>query len=250
MTSLIFSHAKSALNNAKKNAFKIANLRSNIGEDFTKAYEESFEHEKNIEINKFCEILEFSKTMHSLYLDKMGFNNHKNFYFITIRPNDNCEFIDFKNKINEFLSRKCFLEYTYSFEQKGTSLSTLGQGFHVHIIANMIQRSKSEVLRDTLSSWNAWINMKWISPNCIQVDTTKNPNKLINDYLICYKSDDNHKETTKEWDNLWREKLGLSNLYDYPGKSIPSFNDHSFHGVSNASHEVLATSAPPSGCLV
>lgn len=236
MASLIFSHAKTALNNAKKSATKFANLRNTFGEDFDKAYQESFEHEKNIELNKFCEILEFSKTMHSLYLDKMRINNCTNFYFITIRPNDNCTFIDFKNKVNEFVTRKCFLEYTYSFEQKGTSLSTLGQGFHVHIIANMIQRSKSEVLRDTLSSWNAWIKSDWISANCIQVDTTKNPDKLINDYLICYKSDDNHKETTKDWDNLWRKNLHLSTLYDYPGKSIPSYDEHSFHGVSNASH--------------
>lgn len=149
------------------------------------------------------------ETGESLLLIPQG---QKQAYFITIRPDaSKISFKDFYNQVKHFVDRKCFKEFKLSFEQKGTSEETLGQGFHVHIVANMSQRSKGEVLRDTQSTFS-----NCTAPNCIQVLTTKNPQELVDKYLINYESDDQHKEITKSWDALWRQRNHLESLYVTP----------------------------------
>lgn len=133
----------------------------------------------------------------------------KRTFFITVRPK--CDAIDFDAftiLVGKFLQRKDFIEYTYSFEQKGTSDDTLGHGFHVHIVAHMRSRSKGEVLRDTCSTFK-----HVCAANCIQVDVCKNPQSVIQGYLLNYESEDGHKANTKEWDAKWRQQLGLADLY-------------------------------------
>lgn len=135
-------------------------------------------------------------------------------FFITIRPDDTkCNFIDFKDKCLKLVQRTCFKEYALSFEQKGTSPEDLGKGFHCHIVAKMKQRSKGEALRDITSSFKTWIDQGMIAPNCIDVCITKNPEELVNRYLIAYDSDDEHKALTKSWDDLWRQHNEVLPLY-------------------------------------
>lgn len=130
-------------------------------------------------------------------------------YFITIRPDTNkVTFDDFYELVKRFISRACFRSYRLSFEQKGVDDNSLGQGFHVHIVAHMRQRSKGEVLRDTQSSFNTCA-----AANCIDVRITKNPDDIVDKYLIAYEADDGHKAPTKEWDEKWRQHLGLKPLY-------------------------------------
>jgi len=137
---------------------------------------------------------------------------HKQYYFITVRPDTSkVKFIDFYNDVQKFTSRKCFQEFKLSFEQKGTTDETLGQGFHVHIVAKMSQRSKGEVLRDTQSTFK-----NYTAPNCIEVLTTKNPQELVDNYLVNYVSDDEHKIVTKAWDAKWRSREILDSLYTGP----------------------------------
>lgn len=142
-------------------------------------------------------------------------NNIKQTYFITIRPDTSAiKFYEFYNTVSNYLNRKCFIDYKCSFEQKGTNDETLGQGFHVHIIAKMRQRSKGEVLRDTQRTFK-----QSTSANCIQVDllkTTEDLNQTIA-YLDDYTSDDGHKMPTKEWDKEWRKRLGLQDSYKILG---------------------------------
>lgn len=140
-------------------------------------------------------------------------DDSKRYYMITIRPTDQVEFEVFKDKIESLVQRACFLDYVYSFEQKGTSPTELGNGFHVHIVAAMKQRSKAEVLRDMVSTFNSWTAKGWIASNCIDVRVTKNPEEVVQNYLIDYKSDDGHKETTKTYDDLWRSEKNLKNFY-------------------------------------
>lgn len=131
----------------------------------------------------------------------------KRTFMITIRPDTNkINFATFKNDVDNFLTRTMFHKIHHcSFEQKGTSLDTLGHGFHVHIISETTCRSKGEVLRNTISTFK-----RYTADNCIQVDVCKNPEETIQNYLIDYKSKDGHKEITKEWDARWREQVGLT----------------------------------------
>lgn len=130
-----------------------------------------------------------------------------NTFMITIRPE--CKKINlhtFKKDVDDYIKRKMFTNiYICSYEQKGTTMDTLGNGFHVHIIAETTCRSKGEVLRNTISTFQ-----HYTAANCIQVDICKNPEGVINDYLIDYKSQDGHKEITKEWDSIWRTQEGLA----------------------------------------
>lgn len=130
-------------------------------------------------------------------------------WFITIRPDEKkISFVDFKDVVEKYVKRKCFITYAYSFEQKSEDEETLGKGFHAHICANMTQRSKGEVLRDTQNTFK-----HCTAKNCIDVQLCKDPVTLINNYLVEYKSDDGHKEKTKDSDRLFREQQGLQALY-------------------------------------
>jgi len=99
------------------------------------------------------------------------------------------------------------ISYKLSFEQKDESGS--GHGFHAHIVCDTKHRSKGECLRDTISSFR-----KVCEENCIDVQVTKNPEDIVNNYLLNYKSDDNHKAPTQEGDKMWRNRIGLADLYD------------------------------------
>lgn len=130
-------------------------------------------------------------------------------FFITIRPDTNkVTFENFYNDVRVWTLRKCVQNYTLTFEQKGTNEETLGQGFHVHIVAKMTQRSKGEVARDTHSSFKAYT-----AAQCVQVDICQNPDQHIQRYLIDYESKDGHKIVTKEWDTIWRTNLSLEPTY-------------------------------------
>lgn len=128
-------------------------------------------------------------------------------FMITIRPE--CKKINlhtFKQDVDSYIQRKMFKHiHGCSFEQKGTSDDTLGNGFHVHIVAETTCRSKGELLRNTISTFQ-----QYTAAQCIQVDVCKNPESVVQDYLIDYKSQDGHKEITKEWDSLWRERERLA----------------------------------------
>lgn len=217
MASLIFAHAKACVNKAKKDRslYRDTLERLDMPEDEIKELTNKFYLSAlDSEMTKFEEYLDFSSRLHDRYTEMCGSAKGDRSYFITIRPDTGkCDFIDFQTKVEKFLTRKCFLDYTYSFEQKGECVEDLGKGFHVHIVAKMKQASKSNVLRDVLSSWNDWITDGKIAANCICVVPTKNGEKLINDYLIEYKSDDEHKEPTKQWDEIWRSNNSLQNLY-------------------------------------
>lgn len=122
--------------------------------------------------------------------------NTPNTFFITVRPDEKkTTFQDFYAKVASFTKRQCFLSYTLSFEQKGTSDDTLGQGFHVHIVARMKQRSKGEVLRDTQNTFK-----HCAAANCIDVSLAPRPKELVQNYLVDYNANDGHKQETKQWD--------------------------------------------------
>lgn len=145
----------------------------------------------------------------------------KQAYFITVRPDTRkVSLHQFYNDVRKFVDRKCFIEYKLSFEQKGVSDETLGDGFHVHIVASMKQRSKGEVLRDTVNTFKGYT-----LANCVQVHTTRNPAELVENYLVNYQSDDGHKAPTQQWDAAWRAREGLANLYKSPdGMPIKSIS--------------------------
>lgn len=138
--------------------------------------------------------------------------SYKQTFFITIRPDQSkITFPEFLSEMKNLYKRKCFNKYILTFEQKGTSEETLGEGFHCHVIATVTQRSKGELLRDITSSCK-----HFCAPNCIDVKPLRTEKDMENvrDYMIEYKSDDDHKIVTQEWDTLWRNKNNLKHIYE------------------------------------
>lgn len=217
MSSLIFAHAKSIRNKAKKYASSIADMDEALGKDYKTSYEESYNQIVRNETNEFKEILYIAQELHGIYKETIGLET-SNWYFITIRPDEKLtNFIEFKSQVEKYVKRKCFIDYTLTYEQKGTSNENLGSGYHCHIVAYTSWRSKGEALRDTKSTFN-----KICAPNCIEIKPTRNPNDIIQNYMIDYKSDDNHKIETKIWDDKWRIENKLKNIYNKNDISLSS----------------------------
>lgn len=130
-------------------------------------------------------------------------------YFITVRPDSErttlAEFI----KITEKFSKRVMFKYgSYSYEQKGVTRETLGQGYHMHMIVKTTAGAKGEVLRATQSSFK-----KIAKDEYCDVKLCKNPKSHTQKYLVDYESNDNHKIVTKEWDSIWRSQNDLESLY-------------------------------------
>lgn len=152
-----------------------------------------------------------------LIQDRTPHNENKQWYFITVNPDKTkITFTEFFTYVRKKLKNLCYLDYYVSFEQKGTTQETAGEGFHVHIIANTTHRSFTECLRAAKSQFN-----KIAAENCIHVEKTRNPRELVQNYLIDYKAKDEHKECTKEIDIWWRQKENLLPLYEGLGSLDP-----------------------------
>jgi len=140
-----------------------------------------------------------------------GFSNDPNnilsrHFFISIRPPHNAiEFEVFKELCFKYLSKKMFLQWAITFEQK--SIDGTGEGFHCHIIAKTKARSKGEILRNTTEFQGI------VAQNCIDIKPCKNPVETFRNYCINYESDDGHKVTTREGDRIWRSNNNINDYY-------------------------------------
>jgi len=146
-------------------------------------------------------------------------------YAIGISPKPGIDFQYFADTVQKYLEKPCFSgEITYSFEQRGKDDSERGKGFHVHIVAEMKQRSKTEVLRDSKTMWAPLADA-----NCIDVEMLKTGTDKAQaiSYLTNYTSKNGHKELTREQDEKWRKTMNLLPIYTggpikYIGPQNPS----------------------------
>lgn len=213
MSHLIFSHAKTirkkalkAQQDAKDMIERIERIDIDVDDHLRQVYESVVA----VERAEFKEVLRIAADLHKDYQEISAVATN-NWYLITIRPDEQkITFEAFFNKVVKFMKRAFWLEWTLTFEQKGINSDELGRGFHVHIVANTKHRSKSECLRDTLSSFK-----DVTAENCIDVKTCRTPTEVINKYMIAYESDDGHKAVTKDADATWRSRLGLLPVYTH-----------------------------------
>lgn len=60
--------------------------------------------------------------------------NNNGYLFITINPRPGVKLAMFRKKIEKLVLRKMFTSYLYVLEQRGSSSSDSGKGFHTHIL--------------------------------------------------------------------------------------------------------------------
>lgn len=186
----------------------MAQNAEDLDNNYKEAYQQAYQLTIKNEVNEFKAILDIAQQLHEVYTDTLKVST-TNWYFITIRPDQSkINLYEFLRLCEKYVKRKCFKDFTLTFEQKGQTLEDLGNGFHCHIVADSTWRSKGEALRDTISTFN-----KCCAANCIEIKPTRNPDNIIENYMINYKSEDGHKEVTKQWDYIWRENNNLKSLY-------------------------------------
>jgi len=135
----------------------------------------------------------------------------KQCFFITVRPAEGALCIaSFKQKVFAYLNKKMFIDWALTFEQKDP-LGT-GTGMHCHIMARVTCRSKGEILRNSIKSFEPHV-----AANCIDIKPCKTPVETFTRYCIEYVADDGHKELTQEGDRLWRAREALEAVYTKEG---------------------------------
>lgn len=200
MSQLIWKEAKT-IRRKIKDAIRIAHDH-NIDVDIDTIRERVMDTERE----EFREVLKIATILHEDYMAVTG-KCTKQCYFVTVRPRPGVTWNDFYTSVYKWITRKCIKEYYLSFEQKDVNGS--GEGFHVHMVCHTSHRSKGECLRDAISTFNCVADA-----NCIDVRPTREPSKIVNNYLVNYESDDNHKIVTKQGDTIWRTKMNLKDLYN------------------------------------
>lgn len=178
-----------------------------VGETPNEAFHRTLEKEKKDVMDAF-EIGMSYYQMVAPRLKELKDSGHRH-YMITWRPPEGVCFNTFLFNVNKFIKEweSKWAWYEYAFEQKGIDKATMGKGFHCHLIVATCAENyyPSHILRDSVRAF------PYIAKNCIQVDTLKNV-KRAKEYIRGDK-DNAEKEPSVIMDKVWRETLGLQNIY-------------------------------------
>ena len=122
-------------------------------------------------------------------------------FAVTLRPSG-VDFATFYDQVRALLKRRCFVEYNLVFRQEGLDDEGLGSQFHAHIVAEMTQTSKFEVIRDLSSTaarfgWNA-------------VHAERHAGGA-----------DARSALLEDADRRWRERVGIAPAYASSPTSMP-----------------------------
>lgn len=138
----------------------------------------------------------------------------KNVVFISLRPPPSVEFETFLAVMKKILNKKWLKRYIYTYEQKGETEDTAGQGFHAHIILYRDGKVFSEIKREIDNTIKHIIDLKVYSAHDYKLcdDDDDNVQRLLN-YIQGTKKD-KYKHASQEIDIYWRNKMGLAPYYE------------------------------------
>lgn len=178
----------------------------------------------DILVNSTRRIFEINKRVDAVYQsvmnpdgDKKPSTWEKGWYTVTLRPKPGkITFDEFRNIVEEEILTRNFVEtYAATYEQKGETEATLGDGFHVHIAMKVTGiAARGDLARKLLSTLQKTdrrtkIKRDFIDDAGVDVRCCFDKDKIITQYFIKYESKDGHKALTKEMDALWRERNNI-----------------------------------------
>lgn len=139
----------------------------------------------------------------------------KQHYFITISY-DKRDIADIMISMEKVTRKKWITEYYYVVEQRGTSISTCGEGIHVHLLINKNGKRKSQVIREIASTTKLQKNF---------IDIQEGKTAVIyerrKDYMLG-KKEGILKRNRVEFDVLFRQKNNLRDIYTNALQISPS----------------------------
>lgn len=135
------------------------------------------------------------------------------YFFITINPIE-CTISDLTNIINIIMKRKFVNIYCYTFEQRGTTLTDIGKGKHIHLIIDKTI-AKSDAIKYIHNSIKKYCTQENIDIR----EITENGKIIRENYMRGHKTFD--KLESVEIDNIWRKENNLSDFYQVSKKVSP-----------------------------
>lgn len=135
-------------------------------------------------------------------------------WFVTVRPKPGTTLDDLYEQTAKFASSTTWVKYQVVFEQKGECPETLGEGVHMHGLFYAHKRSLFKAKQPVVS--RALKDFPCADSAAIEVEplTTTGDEQRVLGYILDWKSEDGHKEKTREADQLWRRNMGLAPSYD------------------------------------
>jgi len=181
-------------------------------------------HEVYDECKRFCK-LELQRELEMAQeIEKMMASMKVKAYFVTFRPLQGIDTV-IKAVIN-FLETQSD-HYELCFEQKGETLETMGEGAHAHMIVWSDAYSHAFTSK-TINCFKKFMGTEWhptslkIGNNFSKVLKTQKDIDFTRNYMAGQKENAT-KDAAVKIDKLWREQLGLKNLFqpstdgrDYP----------------------------------
>ena len=210
------SAASKVIRDAKRTASQLTEVNG-------LTYEQNYETCCALEREKMKEIATMALQLQDDYAEtviKYG-NGKCKAYWITVRPAPDVSWEQFYKTVVDYSKRKTLKQYTLVFEQKGTDPTTMGTGFHMHmVLTDTTWRSKADTLTYTKSTF-AHVVPGGVGIDVVPCKTTKDVERELS-YILNWTSSDGHKILTKEMDIAWRESLGLEPFYEVGCLSSPT----------------------------
>lgn len=148
----------------------------------------------------------------------------KGIFFLTIRPHDNLRFELFKEFVQDLFKKKCWSEWEYTYEQKGTTRETMGLGAHIHAILKVTTPSKGKAyfLNEILRFVNKKGLSEAIASNCVDLKLIGSQEDLQRRKNYTNTSEflkaDQRKEAAWNMDEPWRKSKSLPSLIKSVGE--------------------------------
>lgn len=137
----------------------------------------------------------------------------KPFVFITINPKPDADFNDFKINIEDIATWSWVDKCYWVFEQRGSTESEMGRGFHSHIIIEKYNIAVNKIKSQVKNKFKKFVGVC----NDHTINVQKKQRDWLEDKLeyIMGKKYDEGKPEKQEIDIIWREKNSLKPYYTF-----------------------------------
>lgn len=185
--------AKAVISRAKREAYALAKANP---DNLIAVYDEEYNRLINLVDDRYNAALEFVNSLNNarhaqlmlpkllssfcdpseypaLYQQQLGSHSMRVAYTFEYRititcDGKKCSFDEFQAKVLQFVTRKCFVTHTLTFEHEPEN------GFSVCIVANTPMRSSSEAHFNLITSWKKWIKDGRVAADCMQIVNLRN----------------------------------------------------------------------------
>lgn len=149
---------------------------------------------------------------------KMAKEHNNGYLWVTINPKDDVALSDFRKKVDKISTKTCFADVLYAYEQRGSSTTSLGKGFHAHILVKRNLKYKPIKLIQNIKNSCKKIVGNINADYCLNFQVVgEDYAKDKKEYILGIKTgEDEHgvkKSAKQQYDSIWRDKEQIKKFY-------------------------------------